>query len=219
MVQEVPVQSEPVTIAPPGLGVSLKVPPGAVPPDADKPVNVTVQACLSGSTFKYPEGCTPLSAVYHISADSRFEEEVELTFEHFAELETEMDTSTMTFFRAESIPTVSEGGQEFIFTPMEGGKFAVGGSHCTLSTKTFSLMSAGTRQSSEIRELFISANGVCKTLCIHIHSLGKRYSLLCSYSNEMRDVGHVAIAVSLDNAVYMKVWSSLTLYCNIRNNL
>jgi hypothetical protein len=70
--------------------------------------------------------------VYHISADSRFEEEVELTFEHFAELETEMDTSAMTFFRAESIPTVTEGGQEFIFTPMEGGKFAVGGSHCTL---------------------------------------------------------------------------------------
>ena len=146
-------QSEPVTIAPPGLGVFLKVPPGAVPPDADKPVCVTVQACLSGSTFKFPAGCTPLSAVYHISAEPPFDKEVELTFEHFAELETENDVNQVTLFRAESIPTVTEGGKEFIFTSIEGGQFEVGGSHCTLSTKTFCKMCVGTKQACEIREL------------------------------------------------------------------
>ena len=209
MSQVVPVVSKPVTIAPPGLGLSLKVPPGAVRPDADKPVNVIVQACLSGSTFKYPEGCTPLSAVYHISASSFFEKEVELTFEHFAELETEKEASEMTFFRAEAIPTVTDGGEEFIFSKIDGGKFAVGGSHCTLSTQTFCLISAGTKGPSEIRKPFCYDG--FRSLFIHIHSLGKRYSLLYTYSNDVQDVGHAAIAVSLDNAVYMEVWFLLAL--------
>ena len=145
-------QSKPVTIAPPGLGVSLKIPPGAVRPDAGQPVNVTVQACLSGSTFKYPEGCTPLSAVYHISASSFFKKEVELTFEHFAELETEKETSEMTFFRAEAVPVMKDGREEFVFTPIEGGRFEVGGNMCTLSTQSFSLVSAGTKETSKIRK-------------------------------------------------------------------
>ena len=150
--QEIPVQSEPVTIAPPGLGVSLKIPTGAIQPDAGKPVNVTLQACLSGSTFKYPEGCTPLSAVYHISADSSFNKEVELAFEHFAELETEKEASEMTIFRAESVPTMTDGREEFIFNQLEGGKFAIGKSHCTLLTQSFSLISAGTKGPSDIRK-------------------------------------------------------------------
>ena len=145
-------QSKPVTIAPPELGVSLKIPPGAVRPDAGKPVNVTFQACLSGSNFKYPEGCTPLSAVYHISANTSFKKNVEMTLEHFAELETEKEASEMTFFRAESVPTVTDGREEFIFTQLKGGKFAVGGNHCTLSTQTFCLISAGTKGPSDIRK-------------------------------------------------------------------
>ena len=146
-------QSKPVTIAPPGLGVSLKIPPGAVQPDVGKPVNVTFQACLSDSSFKYPEGCTPLSLVYHISADSVFQQKVELTFEHFAELETGKEASEMTLFRAESVPTVTDSGrEEFVFTHLEGGKFAVGGSHCTLLTQKFSLISAGTKGPSDIRK-------------------------------------------------------------------
>ena len=146
-------QSEPVIIAPPGLGVSLKIPPGAIRPDADKPVNVAIQACLSGSTFIYPEGYTPVSAVYHVSADSHFEKEVELTFEHFAELETEKQASAMTIFRAESVPTMKDGKAEFIFSPVEGGKFAVGETQCTFSTQEFSLVSAGTEQTAETRKI------------------------------------------------------------------
>ena len=142
-------QSESVTIAPSGLGVSLKIPPGAV---SGKPINVTVQACLSGSTFKYPEGCTPLSAVYHISTNLFFKKEVELTFEHFAELETEKETSEMTFFRAKSVPVMKNGREEFIFTPIESGKFEVGGKMCTLSTQAFCFVCAGTKKNSEIRK-------------------------------------------------------------------
>ena len=111
-------QPEPFIIDPLGLGVSLKIPPGAVRPDTGKPFNVTVQACLSGSSFKYPEGYTPLSAVYHISADSPLEKEVELEFEHFANLTTEKQAEQMTIFRAESI-TTDDG--KLILTPMEGG--------------------------------------------------------------------------------------------------
>ena len=148
--QKVPVQSKPVTIAPPGLGVSMKIPPGAVPPNASQPVSITLQACLSGSFFKYPEGCTPLSAVYHISANLCFKKEVELTFEHFAELKTEKETSKMAIFRAESVPVLRDGREVFIFTPIEGGKFEAGGNMCTLSTQAFSLVSAGTKKTSEM---------------------------------------------------------------------
>ena len=90
--------------------------------------------------------------MYHISTDSPFEKKVELTLEHFAELETEKQASEMTFFKAKSVPTVTDGREEFIFSPIEGGRFAVGDSHCTLSTEGFSLVSAGTKGISEIRK-------------------------------------------------------------------
>ena len=144
---KVPVQTKPFIIDPRGLGVLLKIPPGAVPPDADKPAHVTVQACLSASTFKYPEGFTPLSAVYHISADYHFEKEVELEFEHFANLTTEKEAEMMTIFRAES--TANDDGK-FIFTPIEGGKFTVGGSHCTLSTQNNCFISTGAKETADI---------------------------------------------------------------------
>ena len=34
---------------------------------------------------------------------------------------------------------------------------------------------------------------------------GKRYAVLCSYSNEIQSAGHAAVAVTLDDEVYMKV--------------
>ena len=142
-------QPEPFIIDPRGLGVSLKIPPGAVRPDTGKPVNVTVQACLSGCSFKYPKGYTPLSAVYLISVDSPLEKEVELGFEHFADLTTEEQAEQMTIFRAESA-TTNDG--KLIFTPMEGGKFAVRGSQCTVTTQNFSFFSVGAKKTYDIRK-------------------------------------------------------------------
>ena len=207
-------QSEPVTIAPPGLGVFLKIPPGAVRPDADKPVNVAIQACLFGSTFIYPEGYTPLSAVYHVSADSRFEKDVELTFEHFAELETEKQVSTMTIFRAKSLPTMRDGKAEFIFSPVEGGKFAVGETQCTFSTQEFSKFCAGTKETVEIRK---TACLEIQSVHVHFYLLGRRYVVLCSFTEGVQDVGHAAIAVSLDSNVYITVHFPLTVHCHCMN--
>ena len=144
------VQSEPVTLSPPGLGVTLKIPPNAVQ-SSDEPVNVSLRTCLSNTVFQYPEGCTPLSAVYHISSDSAFDKDIELTIEHFADLETDKKANEMTFFRAES-----EEKGKYSFTPMEGGVFKVGGHRCTISTRLVpSFVSAGSMPSSEIRKQLI----------------------------------------------------------------
>ena len=145
--QEVAVQSEPVTLSQPGLGVTLKIPPNAVQ-SSDEPVNVSLRTCLSSTVFQYPEGCTPLSAVYHISSDSALDKDVELSIEHFADLKTDTQANEMTFFRAES---AREG--KFIFTPMAGGQFEVGGHRCTISTRKFGYVSAGSTSASEIRKM------------------------------------------------------------------
>ena len=143
-------QSEPVTLSPPGLGVTLKIPPNAVQ-SSDEPVNVSLRACLHSTVFQYPEGCTPLSAVYHISSDSAFDKDVKLTIEHCADLKTDKQAKEMTFFRAKS-----EGEGKFIFTPMAGGQFKVGGHRCTISTQLVpSFVSAGSISSSQIRKQLI----------------------------------------------------------------
>ena len=148
--QEVAVQSEPVTLSPPGLGVTLKIPPNAVQ-SSDEPVNVSLRACLPSTVFQYPEGCTPLSAVYHISSDSAFNKDVKLTIEHCADLKTDKQAKEMTFLRAES----KEKGK-CRFTPMEGGVFEAGVHRCTISTQLVpSFVSAGSISSSEIRKQLI----------------------------------------------------------------
>ena len=38
-------------------------------------------------------------------------------------------------------------------------------------------------------------------------SIGKRYAVLCSFSNEVQDVAHAAVAVTLDDAVYITVYT------------
>ena len=159
--QEVAVQSEPVTIFPPGLGVTLKIPPNAVQ-SSDEPVNVSIRACLHSTVFQYPEGCTPLSAVYHISSDSAFDKEVELSIEHFADLKTDTQANVMTFFRAKS-----KGERNFIFTPMAGGQFKVGGHRCTISTRQFCYVSAGSTSSSEIRKIYNSCAFTLYDLTFH----------------------------------------------------
>ena len=135
-----------VTICPPGHGVSLKIPQDAVQPD--EPVNVAFKTCFSGS-FKYPEGYDPLSSVHHISTDKPFEKDVELSIEHFANIETEEQTKDMTFFIAQP----SEATKEIQFVLMEGGKFEVGKESCTLSTQTFGFLSAGAKRASQMSKI------------------------------------------------------------------
>ena len=148
-------EQKPVTISPPGHGVSLKIPQDAV--QSDKPVNVAFKTCLSGS-FKYPEGYAPLSSVYHISTDTPFENDVEVSIEHFANIETEEQAKDMTFFIAQPL----DRNEEIQFVAMEGGNFEVGKEKCTLSTQNFGFLSAGTKQTSEIRKMLFLGS-VCFT--------------------------------------------------------
>ena len=131
----VAVQSKAVTISPSGHGITLKIPPNATQ-SSDNPVNVSVRACLSSSVFQFPENCTLLSTVYLISSDSAFDKDVELMFEHFAELKTEKQTKAMTVFRADF-----KGSKKYKFTPIEGGEFKE--HRCSISTKQVGFVCVG----------------------------------------------------------------------------
>ena len=144
---------KPVTISPPGHGVSLKIPQDAV--QLDKPVNVAFKTCMSGR-FKYPEGYDPLSPVYHITTDTPFKSNVELSIEHFANIETEEQAKQMTFFVARPL----EKDEEIQFSPIEGGKFVAGKESCTLSTQSFSFFSAGIKQIFQMRKMLFPGS-VC----------------------------------------------------------
>ena len=171
--QEVAVlQSKPVTLSPPGLGVTFKIPPNAVQ-SSDEPVNVSLRTCLSTSVFQYPKGCTPLSAVYHISSDSAFKRDLELTFEHFADLETDRQARKMTFFRTEC-----DGKGKYTFTPIVGGEFKVNGHHCTISTRHFGFVCAGSMPYSEIRKLLKLIN-LCLQPVIMCYTVQGNATLCC----------------------------------------
>ena len=145
-------QSKAVTISPPGLGISMNIPPDAVPPE--KCVNITLRPCFTGS-FQYPEGYEPLSAVYHISANLPFQKNIEIVLEHFGELETEEQASKMTFFSAKSSPVRDDGGL-FQFNEIEGGIFVVGEHHGTYSSEHICcFLSAGTDKSIGTSELLV----------------------------------------------------------------
>ena len=135
---EYKVQSDPVTISPSGLGITIKIPANAVPPG--QCANIVLRPCLSGP-FHYPEGYEPLSAVYHISADTHILKRMELKFLHFGELLTKEEASKMAFCIAKSSPVDVGGEQMFKFNRIEGGKFAVGDNCGTISSTHFCFLS------------------------------------------------------------------------------
>ena len=172
--QEVSVQSkEAVTVSPPGLGASLTVPAGAIQSDSGVPANVTLKTCLPTPSFTFPEGYTPLSALYHLSANLSLKKEVHLTFEHFAGVENEEEANEIVMFTAKSSPTVGANGQSTFEFSIANGDFAVGEGHCTVSTKQSGFMSAGALLTSGLREsytvmhLYIG-NMVCMCMSEHV---------------------------------------------------
>ena len=154
--QEVSVQSkEAVTVSPPGLGASLTVPEGALQSDSGVPANLTLKTCLPTPSFTFPEGYTPFSAVYHLSAISSLKKEVHLTFEHFARVDNEEEANEIVVFRAKSSPTVGTNGRSTFVFSIANGDSAIGEGHCTVSTKQSGFVSAGALRSS----------GLCKSYC------------------------------------------------------
>ena len=204
--QEVSVRSEEaVTVSPPGLGASLTVPAGAIQSDSGVP---TLKTCLPTPSFTFPEGYTPFSALYHLSASLSLKKEVHLTFEHFARVENEEEANEIVMFTAKSSPTVGANGQSTFVFSIFNGDFAVGEGHCTVSTKQSGFVSAGALLTSGLREsytvmhLYIG-NMVCMCKC---ELVGTRFAVLCSYTTNIQDIGHAAVAVSVDDEVYINVY-------------
>ena len=128
------VQSDAVTISPSGLGITIKIPPDAVPPEEN--ANIIIRPCLSGP-FHYPDGYEPLSAIYYITSDRHSKKNVELELVHFGELKTEEQARDMAFFSAESSPVNVGGKQQFKFNRMQGGEFTISKIYGTISCKHF----------------------------------------------------------------------------------
>ena len=196
------VESKPLYISLPGINVALRIPRNAVPPN--KKVNVTFGACLSGS-FKYPEGYEPLSAVYLISVDSSFDKELKLTFEHFAEIENEIQASKLKCFSAKS--SLANGGKEYEFHQMVGAKLAVDKTRCKLTTQHFCKIVVGAEHDALSKLIVPNLTKLIMYVWFPFckHTTEKRYGAVCSY--EINDeVSHAAVAVSVVNSGYIEVF-------------
>lgn len=131
--------------APPEYGISLSIPPDAVPPGEVQ--KITIQPCVSGP-FKYPEGYEPLSAVYLITPKATFQKKVELRLDHYGRLETDEQASQITFWSANTLSSVS-GKSVYRFRLLDGGKFTVHETYGALELKHFCLIGAGTPKNSD----------------------------------------------------------------------
>ena len=130
--------------APADLGISLEVPPNAVP--AGETITVCSRPCLCGP-FQYPEGYESLSAVYLITSKGSFQKEVELKMKHYGAVETEEQADQMSFLSAKCTPILVKGKKVYDFRPIKGGKFAVDKEEGSLTLEHFCLFSSGTNTS------------------------------------------------------------------------
>lgn len=147
--EEVLKSEEPITLSPLGHGITLTIPAGTIRSDPDTPAIVTLKTLLPTPAFTYPEGYTPVSAVYNVSAPSSFEERVNLKFEHFANVDNEEHAKKVVVFSAKSL---SNNAKECIFRPLENvdANITVGKHHCTVASPLPVFMSAGTLETSDV---------------------------------------------------------------------
>ena len=127
--------------APTNLGISLEVPPNAVP--AGKTITLCSRPCLCGP-FQYPEGYESLSGVYLITSKSSFQKEVKLTMKHYGRIETEEQADQIYFLSAKHTPIIFKGKKVYDFRPIKGGKFAVHNGEGSLTHKQFCFLTCGT---------------------------------------------------------------------------
>ena len=102
------------------LGVTVNVPSGAVA--AGKAVDLTVRPCLNGQ-FILPEGYKPASPVYLITASTDFLQDVQVSIEHFADLQSKRDCDNMAFLFANTTPVDGPNGPEYRFEECPADKF------------------------------------------------------------------------------------------------
>lgn len=86
-----------------GEGISLTVPQYAIQPGDSVPI--ALQACLDGP-FILPDDTVLVSPVYRIAPPCVFHQDVTLTIEHFAELETIEDCNEIVFITSPTKPKI-----------------------------------------------------------------------------------------------------------------
>jgi len=106
------VTSEGKTVAKEDVGVTVNVPSGAVA--AGEEVGLTVRPCLL-CPFILPEGYKQASPVYLIRASTDFLQDVRVSIEHFAGLQSKRDCDNMAFLFASTTPMDGLNGPEYRF--------------------------------------------------------------------------------------------------------
>ena len=127
------------------LGVTVNVPSGAVA--AGETMNLTVRPCISGQ-FILPEGYKPASPVYLITASTDFLQDVQVSIEHFADLQSIKDCDNMAFLFANITPVDGSNGPEYRFEeiPAEKYTFKEGQTVGTVAQRHFAFMMVAKRQ-------------------------------------------------------------------------
>lgn len=86
-----------------GEGIQLDIPENAIV--SGDSVEIALQGCLGGP-FLFPPDITLASPVYRIAPPCAFRQEVVLTIEHFAELESARDCEDMVFITSPTKPKI-----------------------------------------------------------------------------------------------------------------
>ena len=102
------------------VGVTVNIPHGAVATGKD--VDLTVRPCLDGR-FILPEGYEPASPVYLVRASTDFLQDVQVSIEHFADLQSKRDCDNMAFLFAGTTPVDGSNGPEYQFEEIPANRF------------------------------------------------------------------------------------------------
>ena len=128
------VDSDGCKLAQPEVGICLHFPPKAVPDG--KALHLTIWPCLSGP-FVPPEGCEFSSPVYLVSPAFQFQEDVELSINHFQNLRCQEDVASMSFATTLSSTKIHTSKPVYTFEPLGKGDFKVTSSVGTINLRHF----------------------------------------------------------------------------------
>ena len=121
------------TISSQDYGITIIIPPGAIPQGTE--ILVQVHCCFGGP-FVLPKGYRLCSPVYIISPSFHFLKDIELQIVHHAYLSDPEDCSQMMFVTdAPSLETVDQ--LEYHLRPIQGGHFSEHGVVGNISLKHF----------------------------------------------------------------------------------
>ena len=82
----------------------MSIPEGAVQDEPTASVQLDVQPCYKGP-FKMPPGCQLTSPVYMIRKQCKFQKDVKMEIEHFANVRSPEDSEEMVFVTANPSPS------------------------------------------------------------------------------------------------------------------